>query len=157
MLPPIARLTPEQAMYHFLSGYTAKVAGTERGRHRAEGDLQHLLRRAVPAAATRRSTPRCWARRSRSTGAMWLVNTGWTGGPYGVGQRMKLGLPAHGHATLAGELEDIETRTDPIFGLDVPVACPQRPHRDLTAPHVDRRCAYDRKAGELARGVSCEV
>jgi phosphoenolpyruvate carboxykinase (ATP) len=122
VMPPIARLTPAQAMYHFLSGYTAKVAGTERGvtepqpefsacfgapfmpRHPSEyGDL---LRRLI----------------ARHAVDCWLVNTGWTGGAYGVGARMPIkATRALLAAALDGSLNNAEFRTDPHFGFEVPV------------------------------------
>ena len=110
VLPPVSKLTPEQAMYHFISGYTAKVAGTEVG-------VKEPRRRSRPASARRsssgirRSTPSCWPRRCASTRAdAWLVNTGWTGGAYGIGSRMKLAYTrAIIDAIHSGELAKVPT------------------------------------------------
>jgi phosphoenolpyruvate carboxykinase (ATP) len=101
VLPPIARLTPEQATYHFLSGYTAKVAGTERGMgNEPSGHLQHLLRRAFHGLAGRGLCPPVPGKSAEPHQATcWLVNTGWTGGPFGVGHRMDI---AHTRALLQG-------------------------------------------------------
>jgi phosphoenolpyruvate carboxykinase (ATP) len=121
VLPPISRLTEEQAMYHFLSGYTAKVAGTEKGITEPKvtfstcfGSPFLPLHPGVYAKMLGEKLKRHGAR-------VWLLNTGWTGGPYGVGQRIKLGFTRRMvTAAMSGELDSVETWTDPIFGLAVP-------------------------------------
>ena len=131
-------------MYHFLSGYTAKVAGTEKGRDRAEGDVQHLLRRAVPAAARRAATRGCSARRSRSTSArVWLVNTGWTGGPYGVGKRMKI---AHTRAMIRAALVRRARQRRVREGSDL-----QPRHPDQLSRRAGRRAEAAQHLGRTAR------
>ncbi len=152
VMPPIARLTPHQAMYHFLSGYTAKVAGTEKGvtepsatfstcfgapfmpRHPAE--YGNLLRRLIDGHGV----------------DCWLVNTGWTGGAYGVGKRMPIReTRALLRAALDGSLNNAEFREDPWFGFQVPVAVP-----DVDSALLDPRSAwadpvaYDAQAAKLA-------
>jgi phosphoenolpyruvate carboxykinase (ATP) len=121
VMPPIARLTPQQAMYHFLSGYTAKVAGTERGVTEPKETFSACF--GAPFLPLR---PSVYAkmlgdRIARHGVHCWLVNTGWTGGPYGVGERMKLGYTRKMvRAALAGALDEVPARRDPIFGIDVP-------------------------------------
>ncbi len=121
VLPPISRLTPEQAMYHFLSGYTAKVAGTERGVTEPEATFS-----ACFGAPFLLRHPGVYAKmlgeRLREHGSkVWLVNTGWSGGGYGVGSRMKLPYTrAMVRAALTGALDDVATTADPVFGLHVP-------------------------------------
>ncbi len=125
VLPPVARLTPEQAMYHFLSGYTAKLAGTEVGVTEPQTTFSTCF--GAPFLA---QDPGVYARmlgeRLEATGASaWLVNTGWTGGPYGVGSRMPIAATrALVRAAVNGELDQVETVPDPIFGLHIPVAVP---------------------------------
>ena len=125
VLPPIARLTPSQAMYHFLSGYTAKVAGTEKGMgNEPEGDLLDLFRRALHAAPSERLRQSA-ARPDRQARcrACWLVNTGWTGGKFGTGSRMPIqATRALLNAALSGNLQNSAMRVDPMFGFEVPVA-----------------------------------
>jgi phosphoenolpyruvate carboxykinase (ATP) len=122
VLPPIARLTPEQAVYHFLSGYTAKVAGTERGVTEPTATFS-----ACFGAPFMPHHPKVYGRlleeRLRSSGARtYLLNTGWTGGPYGVGSRIDIASTRRLlDAALSGELDAAEMRRDPVFGLDVPV------------------------------------
>ncbi|HTQ70216.1 MAG TPA: phosphoenolpyruvate carboxykinase [Acidocella sp.] len=122
VLPPISRLTPAQAMYHFLSGYTARVAGTEKG---LGSEPQATFSTCFGSPFLPRH-PQVYGKLLqkliRENGAnCWLVNTGWTGGAYGVGQRMSI---AHTRtllrAALAGELDNVEYRTDPFFGLAIP-------------------------------------
>jgi phosphoenolpyruvate carboxykinase (ATP) len=153
VLPPISRLTPGQAMYHFLSGYTAKVAGTERGLGKepqatfsACFGAPFLPRPASEyAALLGESLRRCGS-------ACWLVNTGWRGGPYGVGERMKLPYTrAMLNAALAGELRDVATINDPVFKVAVPTACPGVPAEFLDARGMwTDPAAYDRAARDLA-------
>ncbi|MGA0121536.1 MAG: phosphoenolpyruvate carboxykinase (ATP) [Gaiellales bacterium] len=125
VLPPVARLTPEQAMYHFLSGYTAKLAGTEVGVTEPQTTFSTCF--GAPFLA---QDPGVYARmlgeRLAQTGASaWLVNTGWTGGPYGVGSRMPIAATrALVRAAVNGELDQVETFQDPIFGLHIPKAVP---------------------------------
>lgn len=153
VLPPIARLTPEQAMYHFLSGYTAKVAGTERGM----GDEPAATFSACFGAPFLVLHPTVYAnmlgeRIAQHRVRCWLVNTGWTGGPFGVGGRIKLPhTRAMLHAALSGALADVPTEQDPVFGLQVPTACPGVPAEILTprATWADP-AAYDTRAAELA-------
>ena len=124
-MPPIAKLTPEQAMYHFLSGYTAKVAGTERGVTEPKETFS-----ACFGAPFLPLHPSVYAKMlgERIAGhdvQCWLVNTGWTGGPYGVGHRMDLkSTRAMIRASLAGELDKVPTRREPVFGLQVPKHVP---------------------------------
>jgi phosphoenolpyruvate carboxykinase (ATP) len=153
VLPPISRLTPEQAMYHFLSGYTAKVAGTERGLGKepqatfsACFGSPFLPRPAAAYASLLGEKLR------RHQAACWLVNTGWVGGPYGVGSRMKLPYTrAMLQAALSGELTGVSTEPDPFFRVAVPKSCPGVPPQFLDARGMwaDQE-AYDRGARDLA-------
>ncbi len=125
VLPPIARLTPDQAMYHFLSGYTAKVAGTEIGVTEPEATFSTCF-----GAPFMPRHPSVYGnllkeRIAKSGVSCWLVNTGWTGGKYGTGNRMPIkATRALLNAALDGSLNDAEFRRDPNFGFDVPVSCP---------------------------------
>jgi phosphoenolpyruvate carboxykinase (ATP) len=154
VLPPISLLSPEQAMYHFLSGYTAKVAGTERGlgnepqaTFSACFGAPFLPRPAATYASLlgeklRRYAVRCW-----------LVNTGWAGGPFGVGSRMKLPYTrAMLNAALSGALDGVALKPDPVFRIRVPESCPGVPAemlhaRGMWADGDD----YDRAARDLAQ------
>lgn len=153
VMPPIARLTADQAMYHFLSGYTAKVAGTERGLG-AEPEATFSTCFGAPFLVLH---PSVYAKLlgekvDRHKAKTWLVNTGWIGGPFGVGERIKIGYTrAMVHAALDGLLEDVPCRTDPVFGLEVPTAVPGVPS-DLLWPRDTWQDpdAYDRQARMLA-------
>jgi phosphoenolpyruvate carboxykinase (ATP) len=153
VLPPIAKLTPEQAMYHFLSGYTAKLAGTEAG----------LGSEPVPEFSTCFASPfiplapKVYAamlgERLYQYGAQcWLVNTGWTGGVFGVGQRMSLPhTRALVTAALGGSLTGAEFTTEPAFGLSIPASCPGVPTELLNPRNAwPDKAAYDRQAAALA-------
>lgn len=152
VLPPISKLTTEQAMYHFLSGYTAKLAGTEAGINEPQATFstgfgQPFLPRDPMVYA------KLLAEKLNRHGATcYFLNTGWCGGPYGVGKRMNLpATRAMLTAALEGKLADVPTQTDPIFGLHVPTAVPGVSPELL----IPRKCwpdgaAYDRKAKELA-------
>ncbi len=125
VLPPIARLTPEQAMYHFLSGYTARVAGTEIGVTEPEATFSTCF--GAPFMPRHPSVYGNLLKKRIAEGnvACWLVNTGWTGGKYGVGHRMPIkATRALLNAALDGSLAAAEFRVDPYFGFDVPVAVP---------------------------------
>src|SRR5690349_22175382 len=122
VMPPISRLTAEQAMYHFLSGYTAKVAGTERGVTEPTATFSACFGAPFlplhPSVYARMLGERIAKHRVNA----WLVNTGWTGGPYGVGTRMKLPYTrAMLHAALSGALENVKYTKDPVFGFQLPV------------------------------------
>jgi len=125
VLPPIARLTPEQAMRYFLLGYTAKVAGTEAGITEPEATFSPCF--GAPFMAR---PPKVYADmlgdkiRSQQVGC-WLINTGWSGGPYGVGERMDIDATrAMLNAALDGQLADVAFENDPVFGLAIPQSCP---------------------------------
>ncbi len=129
VIPPIARLSMEQAMYHFISGYTSKIAGTEVGlRDEPEitfsacfGGPFMVHKPAYYAELLRRKIERYGVK-------CWLVNTGWVGGPYGVGKRISIRHTRNLlNAALEGALEDVEYYTDPVFGFEVPKACPEVP------------------------------
>jgi phosphoenolpyruvate carboxykinase (ATP) len=152
VLPPIARLTPAQAMYHFMSGYTAKVAGTERGVTEPKATFS-----ACFGAPFLPLHPSVYAgllgqRIEEHGAATWLVNTGWTGGPYGEGSRMRLAdTRAMVTAVLTGALEGVAYREDPVFSLHIPEAVPGVPS-DVLEPRGTWRDpgAYDRQAARLA-------
>ncbi|MDT5268061.1 MAG: phosphoenolpyruvate carboxykinase, partial [Acidobacteriota bacterium] len=121
VLPPVAKLTPEQAMYHFLSGYTAKVAGTERGVKEPQATFSACFGAVFLVWHPSRYAQMLGTLLERHNAQVWLVNTGWTGGAYGAGERMKLGhTRAMIRAALGGELTGAPTVTDPVFGLAVP-------------------------------------
>jgi phosphoenolpyruvate carboxykinase (ATP) len=153
VLPPISRLSPEQAMYHFLAGYTAKVAGTEKGLGKEPqatfstcfGSPFLPLNPAVYAELL--------GQKMKGHGATcWLLNTGWTGGPYGTGDRMSLPhTRALISAALTGELEKGNWETEPVFGLEIPCACPNVPAEVLNSRNTwEDKQSYDAKASELA-------
>ena len=153
VLPPIARLTPAQAMYHFLSGFTSKVAGTERGVTEPEPTFSTCF--GAPFMPRR---PEAYgnllkAKIAKHGATCWLVNTGWTGGAYGTGSRMPIqATRALLTAALDGPLGDVEFRKDENFGFDVPVAVP-----DVAEVLLDPRrtwddpAAYDRQAAKLVQ------
>jgi phosphoenolpyruvate carboxykinase (ATP) len=152
VLPPVARLSADQAMYHFLSGYTAKVAGTERGVTEPQATFSTCFGAPFLPLPPGRYAALLGERIARHDARCWLVNTGWTGGPYGEGQRMKLPLTrAMVRAVLAGQLDDVPTRRDPVFGFDVPTAVPGVPAGVLdprgTWAHAVK---YDAQAAKLA-------
>lgn len=150
--PPIARLTPEAAMYHFLSGFTAKLAGTEAGITEPQATFSTCF--GAPFLPLR---PGVYAEMlgeliAKHDAQVYLVNTGWTGGPYGVGSRMSLPYTrAMVRAATSGDLNGVETKRHPIFNVDVPVSCPGVPDGvlDPRGTWADP-AAYDTKAKELA-------
>ncbi|GAC1691566.1 MAG: phosphoenolpyruvate carboxykinase (ATP) [Gemmatimonadaceae bacterium] len=153
VFPPIARLTPEQAMYYFLSGYTAKVAGTERGVKEPQATFSACFGAVFLVWHPTKYAAMLGERLRRHDARVWLVNTGWTGGPYGVGARMKLAFTRGMiHAALAGDLDRTPMRTDPFFGLSVPTAVPGVPPAVLD-PRVTwpDPAAYDAQARRVAQ------
>jgi len=154
VLPPIARLTPEQSMYYFLSGYTARVAGTERGLG-AEPQATFSTCFGEPFLPRH---PEEYARMlgermAAHNAKCYLVNTGWIGGPYGVGHRMELGYTRTiVNAAIEGKLDDVETRIHPVFQVAVPTHCPGVPPEVLDARgQWSDPAAYDRTAEHLAQ------
>jgi phosphoenolpyruvate carboxykinase (ATP) len=153
VLPPIARLTSAQAMYHFLSGYTAKVAGTEKGVTEPQATFSTCFGAPFMALSPSVYAKLLGEKISQHKVNVWLVNTGWSGGPYGVGHRMKIQYTrAMVHAALNDALNDVPTRTDPNFGIAVPTHCPDVPTEvlDPRATWADAQ-AYDAQARKLAR------
>ncbi|MGR3496559.1 phosphoenolpyruvate carboxykinase [Citreimonas sp.] len=153
VLPPIARLTPAQAMYHFLSGFTAKVAGTERGVTEPQPTFSTCF--GAPFMPRR---PEVYGNLLRDKIAKhgatcWLVNTGWTGGAYGTGQRMPIkATRALLTAALSGELNDADFRKDPNFGFEVPVSVEGVPDLLLDPRKTwDDKAAYDAQAEKLVQ------
>jgi phosphoenolpyruvate carboxykinase (ATP) len=153
VLPPISRLTHEQAMYHFISGYTAKLAGTEVGIKEPSATFSTCFGAPFMPRHPAVYAEMLGERMDRFNVPVWLVNTGWTGGPFGVGSRMKI---AHTRATLeaalTGALDDVPMEADPIFGVEVPVSCPDVPAEFLQPRSTwQDEEAYDHQAAELAR------
>lgn len=152
VLPPISRLTHEQAMYHFLSGYTAKVAGTEAGVTEPQTVFSTCFAAPfLPLHPTRYAE--MLRDKLKSHGSkVWLINTGWTGGPYGKGSRMKLSQTrSMVRAALSSELAKVEFTADPIFGAEVPLSCPGVPP-DVLQPRKTwpSPSDYDSQARKLA-------
>ncbi|MBT5413118.1 MAG: phosphoenolpyruvate carboxykinase [Rhodospirillaceae bacterium] len=153
VLPPISRMTPEQAMYHFLSGYTARVAGTEKGVNEPQATFSTCF-----GAPFMPRHPAVYAKLlgekiARGGAKCWLVNTGWTGGAYGVGERMKIAhTRAMIRAALDGSLAQVATVADPTFGLHVPESCPDVPAEVLNPKNTwADKGAYDDMAREVAQ------
>src|SRR5512141_1346765 len=125
VLPPIARLSSEQAMYYFLSGYTAKLAGTERGVTEPQATFSTCFGAPFLPLHPTVYAQLLGEKLAQHKAQVWLVNTGWSGGPYGIGSRMKIAYTrAMVHAALNGDLDEVPTELDPIFRLPMPIACP---------------------------------
>ena len=153
VLPPISRLSPEAAMYHFLSGYTAKVAGTEKGVTEPKATFSTCFGAPFLPLEPSRYAVMLGEKIARHQSRVWLVNTGWTGGPYGVGARMKIAhTRAMIRAALSGALDGVTYETDPIFNLNVPQQCPDVPAEVLNPRQTWPNGAdYDAQAVRLAR------
>jgi phosphoenolpyruvate carboxykinase (ATP) len=153
VLPPVSRLSPEQAMYHFLSGYTAKIAGTERGVTEPTATFSTCFGAPFMVLHPGVYADLLGKKMGEHKANCWLVNTGWSGGAYGEGQRMKISYTrAMIRAILSGALAEIETQADPIFGLSIPVSCPEVPSEVLIPRNTWKdKDAYDVKARHLAR------
>jgi phosphoenolpyruvate carboxykinase (ATP) len=152
VLPPVARLTPAQAMYHYISGYTAKVAGTETGVTEPKATFSPCFGGPFLPLHPMRYAALLGERLSRQGAQCWLVNTGWSGGPYGVGKRMKIEVSrAVVGAILSGELERVPTVTDPVFGVAIPTAVPGVPPQLLQPRQTwSDPAAYDARARDVA-------
>jgi phosphoenolpyruvate carboxykinase (ATP) len=156
VLPPISKLTPEGAMYHFLSGYTAKVAGTEKGVTQPKATFSTCFGSPFLPLAPSRYAEMLGERIARHHSRVWLVNTGWTGGAYGTGSRMKIAYTrAMIRAALSGALDSVQTERHSVFNLDVPVSCPEVP-ADVLSPRKTwaSGAEYDAQAATLARMFS---
>ncbi|MDQ6610210.1 MAG: phosphoenolpyruvate carboxykinase (ATP) [Bacteroidota bacterium] len=152
VLPPISKLTKGQAMYQFISGYTAKVAGTETGITEPKPTFSACFGAPFMPLHPGKYAEMLGKKMEENHVNVWLINTGWTGGSYGVGQRMKLAYTrAMISAALDGRLETVETQTDPIFGVAVPREVPGVPTEILTPRNTwQNKAAYDEKAAYLA-------
>jgi phosphoenolpyruvate carboxykinase (ATP) len=153
VLPPVAKLTPAQAMYHFISGYTAKVAGTEQGVREPEATFSACYGAAFLVWHPMKYAQILADKMQQHQAAAWLVNTGWTGGPYGTGSRIRLN---HTRAIIdaihSGELAETPTAAEPVFGLAVPKSCPGVPAEILLPRDTwTKPTAYDTQARHLAK------
>ena len=151
VLPPIARLTPDQTVEHFLNGYTAKVAGTEAGVKEPQAVFSTCFGQPFLPRPPKVYADLLKAKIQRHGAKVWLVNTGWTGGPYGEGSRLKL---RHTRAMIAaafsGALDAVPYEIDPVFGLHVPTSCPDVPTELLTPRETwTDQAAYDAAASRL--------
>ena len=153
VLPPISRLDENAAMYHFVTGFTSKLAGTERGIKEPQPTFNTLFGEPFMPLNPSVYAEMLGERIRKYNTKVYLVNTGWTGGPYGVGSRMKLSYTrAMVSAALNGELEKAEYKHDDVFNVDVPQSCPGAPSeimnpRDTWAD----KAAYDEAAAKLAK------
>ncbi|HUR54239.1 MAG TPA: phosphoenolpyruvate carboxykinase (ATP) [Gemmataceae bacterium] len=152
VLPPLSKLTPEQAMQYFLCGYTAKVAGTEAGVKEPTPEFSACFGKPFLPLPPKRYAAMLKERMERFQVPVWLVNTGWTGGPPGRGERMSL---AHTRAllkaALTGQLANTPFAPDPVFGLSIPASCPGVPDKVLQPREAwADKAAYDQQATKLA-------
>jgi phosphoenolpyruvate carboxykinase (ATP) len=153
VLPPVARLDSEQAMYHFLSGYTSKLAGTERGITAPEATFSSCFGAPFLPLSPLAYAKLLGERLAKHGTRVFLINTGWSGGPYGVGKRMSLPYTrAIVTAAIEGELDEVSYELDPVFNIHVPVMCPGVP-KEVLRPRQTwaDKAAYDKSAAELAQ------
>jgi phosphoenolpyruvate carboxykinase (ATP) len=152
VLPPVSKLTPAQAMYHFISGYTAKIPGTEDGVMEPQAAFSPCYGGPFLVWHPGKYAELLAEKLSKHRTNVWLVNTGWTGGPYGTGSRMRLKLTrAIVDAIHAGDLKEAPTKRDPIFGFDVVTACPNVPPEVLLPRQTWKSGAdFDAMASKLA-------
>ncbi len=151
VIPPISKLNKSQAMYHFISGYTAKVAGTEVGVTEPKTTFSACFGAAFLPLHPTKYAELFGEKMEKHQVNVWLINTGWTGGPYGVGSRMKLKYTrAMITAALEGALDNVSYRKHSVFGVSIPEACPNIPVEVLSPRATwDDKEAYDKKAREL--------
>jgi phosphoenolpyruvate carboxykinase (ATP) len=156
VLPPISMLTPGQAMYHFISGYTAKVAGTEAGITEPSTTFSACFGAAFMPLHPTKYAELLGKKMRENNVKIWLLNTGWSGGAYGVGSRMSLKYTrALITAALNGELDDVDYLTHEIFGLKFPVTCPNVPVEILNPRNTwADKAAYDATANKLANAFN---
>ncbi len=152
VLPPVSRLSPEQAMYHFISGYTAKVAGTEVGVTEPEATFSACFGAPFLVLHPARYAELLAEKMRTHKSHAWLVNTGWSGGAYGIGKRMSLKYTrAIIHAIHDGSLDKVSTVTDPVFGLEVPESCANVPDEILVPKNTwADKGAFEQTAAKLA-------
>jgi phosphoenolpyruvate carboxykinase (ATP) len=152
VLPPIAKLTPQQAMYYFLSGYTAKVAGTERGVKEPQPTFSACFGAAFLVWHPTKYAKMLGELLRKHESKVWLINTGWSGGPYGTGKRIELEYTrAIVNAALAGDLDKVKTQTDPFFDLAIPIEIKGVPAKVLNPRETwPDPAAYDAQAKKLA-------
>src|SRR5450755_1533909 len=153
VLPPVSKLTPEQAMFHFMSGYTAKVAGTEAGVTEPQATFSTCFGAPFMPLPPKAYAEMLGRRLREHTAQCWLVNTGWQGGGYGVGKRMSLPYTrAMVNALVEGKLGNVEFEIEPGFGLSIPTSCPGVP-AELLAPRNSwkDKAAYDKVAADLSQ------
>lgn len=156
VLPPISKLTPEQAMYHFISGYTAKVAGTEVGIVDPQTTFSACFGAPFLPLHPAKYAELLGKKLRKSKANVWLINTGWSGGAYGVGSRLKLKFTRSMiTAALEGKLDKVSYVTHEIFGLAMPTSCPDVPVEILNPRETwSDKHAYDVKASQLAMAFS---
>lgn len=152
VIPPISRLTPAQTMYHFMLGYTAKVAGTERGITEPQATFSACFGAPFMAWHPSVYAELLGEKIAEHDVTCWLINTGWTGGPHGVGHRIEIPYTrAMVNAALYGLLDDVEYIEDPVFGLSVPASCPGVPDEVLVPRNTwSDPGSYDEQAQKLA-------
>ena len=152
VLPPVSKLTSEQAMYHFINGYTAKVAGTEKGVTEPTPTFSPCYGGPFLPLNPSHYAKMLGQKIEEHGVAVWFINTGWTGGPYGVGERISIHhTRAIVNATLNGKLKSVPTVTDEVFGLEIPVECPSVPSEILNPRNTWKdQSAYDQQAQKLA-------
>lgn len=153
ILPPISRLTPGQAAYHFISGYTAKVAGTEAGVTEPQPNFSACFGAPFMPLHPTKYAEMLSKKMKDADVKVWLINTGWTGGPYGTGNRMKLKYTrAMITAALKGQLDNVEFINHEVFGIAIPQSCPEVPNEILNPRNTwEDKELYDKKAVELAQ------
>jgi phosphoenolpyruvate carboxykinase (ATP) len=153
VLPPIARLTKEGAMYHFMSGYTSKLAGTERGITEPKATFSECFGAPFMSRHASVYAKLLGEKITKHKTVVYLINTGWSGGPYGIGKRMNIHYTrSMVTAALSGKLDEVDYRHDSVFNLDVPTACPDVPSDVLNPKNTwSDKDAYDVSAKKLAQ------
>jgi phosphoenolpyruvate carboxykinase (ATP) len=152
VLPPVSKLTPEQAMFHFMSGYTAKVAGTEAGVTEPQATFSTCFGAPFMPLAPKVYAEMLGRRLREHNAQCWLVNTGWQGGPYGIGKRMSLPYTrAMVNALVEGGLDNVAFEIEPSFGFSIPKAVPGVPSELLNPRNSWKdKAAYDKTATDLS-------
>ena len=153
VLPPISRLTTAQAMYHFISGYTARVAGTEKGVTEPSPVFSACYGAPFMPLHPSRYAELLGKRLEQHNSKVWLINTGWTGGPYGLGKRISIPhTRAMVNAVLNGKLDKVPMRKDPVFGVEIPTQVPGAPDELLFPRDTwQDQAAYDAQELKLAK------